>query len=145
MDQLYNDKKRHEACFRSDATSRAIDIRLGMFQRPAEAEFIGFWVMVTGPRFDDRSRSASPTLPNRRGVLENVDKRTVPASLEVWAVPVPGRHGHTAWKIELWDPLDGKLEHDPRGAQGEPTLLETIDLGRRTLEKEVGFLSTLTT
>lgn len=134
---LFNDDKRHEASFRSDATSRAVDIRLGMFQRPAEAEFLGIWVMLTGPRYDDRSRSASPTLSTRRAPWENVDKRTVPATLEVWALPRHGRHLRTAWMIKLWNPAEGKLHHDSRGAPGEPTLLETIDLGRRTLEKEV--------
>lgn len=138
MVQLFNDDKRYEASFRSSATSHAVKIRLSIYRRPAEAEFFGFWIMFTGPRHDMRPGSESPTLPDQSGTVETPDKRTVPASLEVWAVPGPPRRGGKhSWLIMLRDPRDEKPSHGPYGDQGEPILLETIDLGRRTLDKEV--------
>lgn len=133
------DDKRHEGSFKSAATSSAVPIRLHIYQRPAEDEFIGVWIKVTGARHDDRSRSASPTSPHRQQPAEHFesDLRPVPPALDVWAVPVHARYDRTVWKIKLWDQRDGEFHDDEMEAPAQPTKLDTIPLGRRDLERDV--------
>lgn len=141
MKKLMNDDRRHEGSFQSAATSSAVPIRLTIYQRPAEEEFLGIWIKVTGERHDDRSRSASPTSAHRQQSIgqSETDLRPAPPALDVWALPSPSHRGRMAWRILLWDVRNGEFPLDEQGVPEGPAprKLDTISLGRRDLERDV--------
>lgn len=105
------------------------------------------WMALTGPRPHARSRSASP--PRFNGDGDNgettpqpaqLDSRSLPSKLTVWAVPKLGRNGGRWYRVYLTT-SEHSLEKLFKQAQVETgencRVITTIELGRCVSEKEV--------
>lgn len=111
------------------------------------------YIKLTGPRSDDRSRSASPCTGHSRSAggegeesIENGDLRAIPRQVTLWAIPrQPWRSPfkRTEWwaKVFVEDGPDQQAIDKAREETGEvPVYLDTIQMGRRVDERNVSFV-----
>ena len=115
---------------------------------------------MTGPRFDYRSRSASPpsrpTTGNHAQGVRNTnfeqvyeDSRPLPPFVTIWGIPEYNkRTQRVEWRASVIAdeaPAEMKIRQIQQDTGSEPTFIERIDLGRRVPEKAVSFSSFLKT
>lgn len=115
---------------------------------PSHALTRTVFIKLTGPRADDRARSASPqTKAAEEGggqILETGDLRVVPRSVTVWAMPWRSKKMYNNTRIEWWarvfvgdGPDESTVERARRDTGHEPVYLDTIQLDRRVAERHV--------
>jgi hypothetical protein len=128
---------------------------------PSQAATQVVYIKMNGERYDARSRSASPRPFNRHSQNHDYDGRQdlngqgdnsqsheqvirfaqLPPSIDVWHVPHVARHtGRMNWTVQIRPyhlSSDTFVHKTLAYTDTEPVWLDTLDLGRRVLEKDV--------
>ena len=145
------DPKRNICSFRSAGRVAGTDFEISIKHYPAQESTRTVWIQMTGPRLDDRSRSASPQRrpagqedtprTDQRGDRLPYGERRLPEKVIVHAVPRFQRMtGRLIWNARVL-PYDVPPENLRRRTMAEtgkePIPLTEIDMTRRVPEKDV--------
>lgn len=134
---MFDDPNSTQATFRSTSRSALSKIDLNILQPPAMKQTRSIWIKFTGPRADNRSRSASPRGSVRDewgdAAYEEVDKQPLPRTVQICAMAVRTRTGRERYNVIF--KLDESVQ--PFQRREEPIVLKEVNLGRRFKEKEI--------
>ena len=148
------DPNRYLCGFRSAGRVAGTDFEIGIKHYSAQESTRTVWLQMTGPRVDDRSRSASPpkrppgheetTHTTPRGDRLPFQLRKLPEKVIIHAVPRLQRmNGGLTWNARVL-PYDVPAESLRRRTVAEtgkePVPLAEIEMTRRVPEKDVGIL-----
>lgn len=153
MIKCFADPERNQCLFRSSARVAATRFRIDIKQLPPHSATRTVFVRVSGLRFNERSRSASPTgdRPPTKEINDNATTerngrvprklRRLPPKLLIYAAPATSRFGSFHWSVRIlrpgdkWEDIRDRFK---RSTQREAVILDEIDLARRVPESSVG-------